>query len=545
MLRFGLIFLLLIGLLLGAFAWSSSTRADRADFTFINRGEIGTLDPNRMSWVQDIRVGYGLWEGLYSLDPQTLRPIPGVAERIDVTDGDTRYTFHLRRTARWSSGDPVTAKDFIFAWRRMLQEPGDYTYLFYVIKGAQQYSEDFGAGKPADFASVGMRAKDDWTLEVELTHPVVYFPDLCAFCPFWPLHEPSMQSFYDPQTRSYAKAFTRPPNLVTNGPYRLSVWNFREKLRLEANPYYWDRESVKSRTIDVLIGTDPLWSFLKYDSGAADWLTDAAGSIGAELYAQKRPDMRVFPGFGTYFYAINCQEKLPDGRANPLRDPRVRKALALAVNRKPIVESITRLGESTARSFVPPGVFPGYRSPEESLENLDRARELLAEAGYPQGKGFPQISILFNGEFQHGDVAQYVRRQWLENLGIDVGLELLEIKTFRQKLKTRQYAIARASWSGDYNDVSTFLDCYRSNSENNDTGWGDPEYDKLMDQAAVEADANQRLRLFEQAERLLMQEQPIIPMYHYVNAYCFRDNVTGLPLNPRNTVMLKAVQVRH
>lgn len=544
MLRFGLILLLLLGLLLAAFAWSAGTRADRADFTFINRGEIGTLDPNRMSWVQDIRVGYGLWEGLYGLDPQTLEPIPGAAERVETDEGNTRYTFHLRRDGRWSNGDPVKAGDFVFAWRRMLEQPGDYTYLFYAIKGAQQYSEQFGEGKAADFASVGIRAIDAWTLQVELLHPVLYFPDLCAFCPFWPLHEPSMRAFHDPQSRGYAKAFTRPPNLVTNGPYRLSVWNFREKLRLEANPYYWDRANVKSKTIDVLIATDPMWAFLKYDSGAADWLTEASGPIGAELHARKRPDMRVSPGFGTYFYALNCQEKLPDGRANPLRDARVRKALALAIDRSQIVESITRLGESTARSFVPPGVFPGYRSPEEPLENLARARELLAEAGYPGGKGFPQITILFNGEFQHADIAQYVRRQWLEKLGLDIGLEQLEIKTFRQKLKGRQYAIARASWSGDYNDVSTFLDCYRSNSENNDTGWGNAEYDRLMNAAAVEADAGKRLRLFEQAEQILMEQQPIIPMYHYVNACLFRDEVKGLYLSPRSTVILKGVEVK-
>lgn len=544
MLRFGLIFLLLTGLLLAAFAWSGNARADRADFTFVNRGEVGTLDPNRMSWVQDIRIGFGLWEGLYGLDPQTLEPIPGVARQVDITNHDTLYTFHLRNDARWSNGDQVIAADFVFAWRRMLEEPGDYTYLFYVIKGAQQYSEEFGAGKAADFATVGIKVKDDLTLEVELAHPVVYFPDLCAFSPFWPLHERSMRSFRDPKSHSYAKAFTRPPNLVTNGPYRLTVWNFRENLRLEANPYYWDRGNVKSRSIDILIGTDPMWSFLKYDSGAVDCLTDATGSIGSELYAQKRPDMHVFPGFGTYFYSLNCQEKLWDGRPNPFHDPRVRKAFALAVQRKPIVDTITRLGESTACSFIPPGVFAGYHSPDQPLEDVPKARELLAEAGYPQGKGFPQVSILFNGEFQHGDIAQYIRRQWLENLGVDVGLEQLEIKTFRENLKKRKYAVARASWSGDYNDVSTFLDYFRSNSENNDAGWINAEYDALMDEAAVEADAGKRLRLFERAEKLLIEGQPIIPIYHYVNACLFRGNVTGLYLNPRNTMMLKAIEVR-
>ena len=320
---------------------------------------------------------------------------------------------------------------------------------------------------------------------------------------------------------------------MTNGPYRLALWNFREKLRLEANPYYWDRANVKSRTVDVLIGTDPMWSFLKYDSGAADWLTDASGSIGAELYARKRPDMHVSPGSVRTSTPSTARRRFRTGRRTRSAIRGCAKAFALAIERKPIVESITRLGEPVANQFIPPGVFAGYRSPVESLENSQRARELLAEAGYPNGTGFPQITILFNGEFQHGDIAQYVRRQWLQNLNVDVGLELLEIKTFRQKLKNRQYAIARASWSGDYNDISTFLDCYRSNSENNDTGWGNAAYDRLMDQAAVEPRQETRLRLFEQAEAILMQQQPIIPLYHYVNAYLVRDNVSGLYMNPQ------------
>ncbi len=548
MLRLALVLVLLLSLLAAAFHWSSSTRHQRADFTFINRGEIGTLDPNRMSWVQDIRVGYALWEGLYTLEPQTLKPIPGSADRIDISPDKKTYTFHIRENARWSNGDPLTSHDFVFAWRRMLEQPGDYTYLFHAIRGARSYQEAFAqsrktGGVSPDIASVGIVAVDAKTLRVELEHPVAYFPDLCAFTPFWPLHQKSMEKFRDEATGAYSKGFTLPPHLVTNGPYRLESWTFREKLRLVANEHYWDRENVRSKSIDVLIGPDAMWAFLKYDSGAADWLSDAAGAIGAELFTQGRSDLHISPGFGTYLYKLNCSPTLPDGTKNPLADARVRRALSLAIDRTGIVKTITRLGERTASTFVPPGVFPGYQSPRGVELNVEEARRLLAEAGYPQGKGFPHIKITYNSEFHHGDVAQYVRRQWLETLGIDVGLEPLEIKVFRQKLHTTQYAIARASWTGDYNDVSTFLDCYRSDSDNNDTRWGNPTYDRLMDEAAMEPDQQRRLELFRQCEQILMDEQPIIPLYHDVLAYLFRDNVKGLYMHPRNMVMYKTIEV--
>ena len=286
-----------------------------------------------------------------------------------------------------------------------------------------------------------------------------------------------------------------------------------------------------------------MWAFLKYDSGAADWLTDAAGSIGAELYAQGRADLHVSPGFGTYLYKINCQPTLPDGSRNPLADARVRRALSLSIDRSGIVKTVTRLGERTARTYVPPGVFPGYQSPDLPEMDIDEAKRLLAEAGYPGGRGFPAVKIMYNSEFHHGNVAQYIRRQWLDVLGVNVGLEELEIKVFRQKLHDTQFGIARASWTGDYNDVSTFLDCYRTGSENNDTGWSNPRYDQLMDQAASESDQARRLAIFHECEQILLQEQPIIPLYHDVLAYLYRDNVKGLYMSPRNMVMYKTIKV--
>lgn len=537
-------------LLAGAVWWSGGAEADgKAEFTFINRGEIGTLDPNRMSWAQDIRVGYALWEGLYALDPVTIAAVPGCADPIELSEDKTVYTFHIRPEARWSDGGPVTSHDFAFAWQRMLEEPGDYTYLFHYIKGAKAYQEAFAKDQPSAFADVGIKAVDDKTLVVTLNHPVGFFPDICAFPPTFPLNERSMERFLNREVfaksgkRVYDKKFTLPPNLVTNGPYRLASWEFKRRLRLAASDHYWNKPAVRSKTIEVVSSDDPLWGLTIYDAGRVDWLSDLTGELAAELREKGRKDLHVFPAFGTYFYSFNCQPTLPDGRTNPFADVRVRQAFSMAVNKRVIVDTITRLGEPITSNYIPPYAFEGYPVPKGQPHDVARAKQLLAEAGYPGGRGFPDVSLLFNNESQHGPIAQIVRRQWLDGLGVDVKLEGIEIKTFRQRLHGKDYAVARASWYGDYNDPSTFTDKYKSESENNDAAWKNPAYDALCARADVEKDERERLKLFAGAEQIMLDESPILPLYHYMNVYLFRDNVTGIAMHSRNQVMLQAVKV--
>lgn len=527
-------------------ACSEAPETDKT-FRFVNRGEVKTLDPNRMSWMQDIRVGYGLWEGLYALDPATLEAVPGAAEKIDLSPDQTTYTFTMRSNGKWSNGEAVTSGDFVFAWRRMLEQPGDYTYLLHYIVGAAEYEAAYRADPAsADFAKVGIKAPSPGQLIVTLKHPVGFWPDICAFPPTWPLHQKSMQPFREEAAGgrvSYKGEFTRAGNLVSNGPYRLARWEPKQGIRLEANAYYWNRAAVKMPAVEVLPSEDPQAGFLKYNAGQAHWLAEVLGHVAADMKQQKRDDLHVFPGFGTYFYSINCEDTLSDGRPNPLRDVRVRKALAMALDKKPVVENITRIGEPVALHYIPPGVFAGYNSPAGQPFDLERARALLADAGYPNGQGFPRMSILFDTAGQHGDVAEYVRRNWERNLNIHFELEGQENKTMSERLKFKKYFVSRASWIGDYNDPSTFTDKYRSTSENNDAGWKNPRFDALCDQAAVERDPVRRMQLFAEAEALLLDEVPIIPVYHYVNAYMFRGNVKGIPLHPRNMVMLHAISV--
>jgi len=544
----------LLILLVAAMIWSGAAgHGDRADFTFVNRGDNKTLDLNNMSWMQDIRIAYALWEGLYALDPITLKPVPGCADRIDIDPTGCIYTFHIRDTAKWSNGDPVTADDFLFEWRRMLESPGEYSYLYYYIQGAQEYSQAFTSDKPPkdlSFANVGIARLDGQTLRVILKHPVSFFPALCAFPPFFPLHEKSIEPYksVDPATGrvSYDPQFTR--HLVSNGPYRMFDWQFKRRIRMVASEYYWNRPTVKTRVIDQVYAEDPMAAVRLYESGAVDWLADVDADIAAEMLASGRRDLHVFPAFGTYYYTFNCQKQVTDAGgtriANPLLDRRVRQALAMAIDKMPIVQNVGKLDQPITTDYVPPHTFADYASPAGLPYDVAQARQLLADAGYPGGKGFPRLTILVNNEGPHRDVAQIIRRQWHEGLGIDVDMESVEVKVFGARLHSQQYAIARTSWFGDYDDPSTFTDKYRSDSEGNDPKWVNPQYDQLCRQAENEPDAKKRMKLLSQAEDILLTDAAIVPIYTYVNTYLFRDNVTGIPLSANAMLMFQAIGVK-
>jgi oligopeptide transport system substrate-binding protein len=543
----------LLLVLAGLALFSGGAREQRADFTFINRGETKTLDLNRISWAQDIRTAYILWEGLYTIDPvRTLQPVLGCAGKVDLSEDQTVYTFHIRPEAKWTNGDDVTAQDFVFSWRRMLEEPGDYTYLFFYIKGAEDYSKAYGKDpKSADFKTVGVEALDPKTLRVTLGNPVPYFPDITAFPPAFPLHEKSMAPFkeVDPATgrTTYRQDFTRPPNLVTNGPFRLDAWAFKRRLRFVKSEHYWERDRVRSNTIDQVSAEEPMAQFLMFYNGSVDWVADITigPEVAADLFEKGRTDLlNRGKGFGTYFYSVNCLPKLPDGRPNPFADVRVRQALSMAIDKEPLVKNITRLGEPVTTNYIPVGVFEGYESPPGLPYDVKTAQQLLAEAGYPGGRNWPRMSLLYNTGAHHADVAQIVRRQWQENLGIDLELEGVELKIFGERLHNKDYAIARASWIGDYMDPSTFTDKYVTNGGNNDSGWSNKDYDRLLVEAAqVATQPALRLKKLQEAEKILLREQPIIPMYHYVNADLRRKNVHGIKENPRNNVNFRDVYV--
>ena len=399
-----------------ALAWSGTAAEPRADFAFVNRGDINTLDLNAMSYQQDIRIADALWEGLYTLDPQTLQPILGSADSVKLSPDRRVYTLHIRPDARWSNGDPLLAKDFLFEWRRMIESPREYTYLHDYIRGAEAYEKAYEhfAADPAraprpDFGSVGEKALDDHTLQVTLERPVPFFPALLAFAPFFPC-----------TSRACGRSPRPTPRPATSRTSRSSLarrtWS---RTARSASPNGsssarcgWSPMSTTGTTPTYAAGrstrstpTTPRRRIGCTRRGAVDWLADVDAELAAPLHDRGRTDLHIFKAFGTYYYEFNCQPSLPDGSKNPLADARVRRALAMAIDKEQIVRDVTRLRQPVARTFIPPGVFRGYHSPPGLPYDPAAARAELAAAGYPGGRGFPRLSVLYNTEGQHADIA--------------------------------------------------------------------------------------------------------------------------------------------
>lgn len=508
-------FWLIPAFLLTVLAAGCTQRPAGVDLIILNGAEPQSLDPSVVSGQLEGRLCNALFEGLTRRNAAGL-VVPGVAERWEISPDGTVYTFHLRTNARWSNGDRVTAHDFAASWRRVL-EPATaavYAEILFFIRNAEAYQ----TGRLTDFSQVGIRVRDDYTLVVELEAPAAYFPDVVAFTTYLPVHMPTVEKYGD--------RWTRPGRMVSNGAYTLRGWKINDRVQLESNPHYWDTASVRSRRIDALAVTKATTALNLYLTGQADVLLDKSlipPLLSGEI--QNHPDLHRFTFLATYFYRFNTTRK-------PFDDPRVRRALTAAIDREGIVRRITRGGEPPATAFTPPGI-PGYTPPEGTGHDPELARRLLAEAGFPGGKGFPRATILYNKTELNEQIAVEIQGMWRRELGIEVELQNQEWATYLKTLDNLQYDIARSSWVGDYNDPNTFLDCFVTGRGNNRTGWSNARYDALMAQANRTADPARRMALLREAETILVaEENPIAPIYHNVGMMLFnRSRITGLQGN--------------
>jgi oligopeptide transport system substrate-binding protein len=616
---------------------SRSTRGP-ADFRFVNGTEPKTLDPTLMTGEPEGRIAQELFEGLTRLHARSLEPVPGVAESWDVSPDGKTYTFHLRPSAKWSDGRPVTADDFVYAWRRM-QDPAvgaEYAYIMHMVRYAEAlntYEDQAKAlggpvlkaldeliarhpggipkqavheldakqglhgllkGTPSPVLRAflsradselslesakelrrelseeaarrgalhaeatrrfgvdgGVFAKGPHTLVVELIAPTPYFLELTSFYTFYPLPRWAVE-------RAPRKWFL-PATIVGNGPFRLISWQVGSRLRLERSPTYWGKDAVKLSSVEAL-STENLTTALNlYLTGEVEWLPRQTWpqELGPDL--KRHPDFYAGPAFAVYYYRINCTRK-------PLSDVRVRKALNFAIDREQITRDVLGMGQLPARLFVPPDLA-GYEPPKSQLGyDVARARKLLAEAGFPDGKGFPKLGILYNTMEAHKKIAEVVADQLRRNLNINVTAYNQEWQSYQESTRAGDYDLARAAWVGDYQDPNTFLDLWLTNGGNNQTGWGSPVYDQLLEAAAnvekfleapesllaqvkerarlealvaaarepkepaahLEAMAKVRAQLLAEAESILVNDElPIIPVYHYVNGSMIKPNVKG------------------
>lgn len=616
------------------------TAEDRAEFRFGNYTEPKTLDPHLATGEPEHRIISELFEGLTRLDAKTLKPVPGVAESWEIsTDGKT-YTFRLRANARWTDGKRVTAHDFVYSFRRLLNPAlgAEYSYIlspvrlatelntfdaladsvkktiipaFAKLHGAtpgelsakdwqkflakSQAHEALGhagedgvtelvwrrdapiaraeldgfvlalerlekklrreaASARARFGvSKGAYAKDESTLVVELRAPTPYFLELTAFYPVMPAPRHVIERSKRPD------AWFLPETIVSNGPYRLASWAVNDRIRLERNETYWRKDEVHVRTIDAYPIESATTALNLYLTGALDWLPKQYPKDLVEI-VKKHPDFYSQPGLTVYYYRLNTTRK-------PLDDARVRHALNLAIDRDSITQHVLGLGQLPATTFVPPGLS-GYEPPSSAIRlDIERARALMAEAGYPGGRGFPKLGLLYNTHEDHKKIAEVVSDQLRRNLGIEVTAYNQEWQSFLETTRQIDYDISRAAWVGDYNDPNTFLDMWLTNGPNNQTGFASARYDRLirltadiwplltdpepllkelqlpesvrelvMQARGKSAEAQRagervRMALFREAEAILVnQEFPILPLYFYVNSGLIRQEVRGFQM---------------
>ncbi|MBI1382772.1 MAG: peptide ABC transporter substrate-binding protein [Planctomycetaceae bacterium] len=538
--RQGIALVLVGGLLVVVLRALSAARIERADMVFNNSTEISTLDPATVTGVPEGRILRAIFEGLTIKHPETLEALPGMAERWEVSPDGLTYTFHIRRGARWTNGDPVTAHDFVYSWQRFLdpRTAAEYAYQLWYVEGAEAYSTDVGQdGAPRrSFDTVGIRALDEQILEVKLAAPTPFFLQLTAFYPLYPVNRRNLEEAKAQFPDTWQFEWLRPERLVTNGPFRVAERRVNDRIRLVKNEDYWAADEVALRTIDALAIESYMTGLNLYLSGEVDWINLVPASLVPRLLP--REDFDPTPYFGSYFFRINTTRP-------HLADKRIRRALALAIDRRAITDKIVKSGQRPWYSLVPFGM-EGY-TPQELdhagkdgaldyaaalTQDQEEAKRIFAELGYGSGgRDFPTIELHYNTSETHRDIAEVVADTWKRVLGVDAKLLNQEWKVYLDTQSNLNFDVSRSAWIGDYIDPNTFLDLFVTGGENNKTGWGDARYDELIEKSKYEVDPAVRRAQLEEAERILMDELPILPIYSYVTQNIVNPRLGGFPGN--------------
>ena len=554
------------------------------------------LDPHLANSVSAHNVIIALIEGLVSEDPKTLKPVPGVAEKWDISEDGLIYTFHLRKNAKWSNGDSVTAHDFVYSYKRILNPElaSQYASMLHGLKNARQYHESnrvlgfeiLNAGKgytdrakvslisseggtgfvgkletnksgsvvgvqileagknyPSyqsaeisdengsgaiirpiigslswDEAKVGATAIDDYTLQLILENPTPYFLELLNHYSWFPAHPPTIEKF-----GAFGKqgtAWTRPGNYVGNGPFTLSDHKVNSVIEVKKNPLYWDAQTVSLEGIRFYPIESADTEERAFHSGFLH-LTQTVSPDRIDFLKENHSDLIHFESYlGTYFYRFNVEEP-------PFDDVRVRLAFNLATDRQAIVEKVTKGGQLPARCFTPPGT--GGFSPESRFRfDPKKAKSLIQEYLTEKGlESLPKIELKYNTSEGHKKVAEALQGMWKTHLGAEIQLLNMEWKVFLSTIAKRDFSLARAGWIGDYVDANTFLHMWRTGDGHNNTGWSSTRYDELLELAAQESDTQKRFSYFEECEKLIAENAPILPIYFYVHVTLRSPTVKG------------------
>ena len=484
-----------------------------------------TIDPALATGQPDGRAVHILFEGLTREDPRTLEPRPGQAERWEISPDGLTYTFHLRRGLQWSDGTPIHAEDFRWSWVRVLTPAtaARSSGLLSPILNA----EAFAKGELTDERRLGLAAPDESTFVVTLRAPTPYLLSLASYNAFMPTPRHAVERWGD--------RWTAAGHIVGNGAFTLRSWRQGEKFVFDANPRYWDAATVRLKQLIAYTADALSVSANLYKAGLIDW--NPSGNVPSPFvpYLRGYADYRQGRYQGIYFYSVNCTRA-------PFDNVWVRRALSWSVDRRAIADDLLKGTREAWGNFTPSG-YPGYAAPDPVRFDPAYARECLAKAGFPGGRGFPKLEIIFNTSEDLRRITEAIQAMWTRELGIRVELSNQEFGTFMKSVAGLRYDVARRSWIGDYLDPNTFLAAYVTGDGNNRTGWSNARYDRLIHDAAYEPDAAKRMAQLREAEALLLSECPVIPIYHYTTSELVKPYVRGLYSTPLDSHPLTHVWI--
>ena len=524
----------MVALLAGCGAGESNVVQGNRDgiLHYGNGAEPQGLDPHVVTGVPENHLIRALFEGLAVKNPITLEPEPGVAERWEFNDDRTVITFYLNPNAKWSNGEQITASDYIWSWNRALHpKTGNlYAYMLYPVKNAEAYAK----GEIPDFADVGVKALDDSTLEVTLNAPTPYFIQLMDHYSTFAVHPETLLKFGEMTDRF--TPWTRVGNIVSNGAFELTDWALNRHIKMAKSETYWDRDNVSLNGV-VFYPTENAVSEERMFRVEQLHRTEEVPLDKVPVYRElpDSPYMQV-PYLGTYYYLINTERE-------PTNDVRVRQALSMAVDRDQLIRTVLQNVFTPAYSITPPGTL-GYQPPKLFDFDPEKARQLLAEAGYPNGENWPGIEIIYNTNEAHRKIAVAIQQMWKKYLNVDVTIANQEWKVYLNSVSQRDFQVARRGWIGDYVDPNNFLDLFITDGGNNNTGYADPVYDDLiLQQAPRAATRSDRFGVFYEAETRLMEQMPIIPIYTYATRHLVHPSVEGMTANLMDSLNLKYVKL--
>lgn len=484
-----------------------------------------SLHPGTSSDTTSSAVLDQVFEGLTRINLEG-EPEEAMAESIDVSEDGLTYTFKIREDAEWSNGDPVTAEDFEYAWKWVLDPESadtDYAYQLYPIKGAEDAKENGGS-----LDDVGITVEDEKTLVVELTQPTDYFLELTAFHTYYPLNK-------DVASENDKWALDVGDDYVTNGPFKLVSWDHKDRIVIEKNEDYWDADTVQLETITMHMIDDESTALSMYENDELDWIGDPVDAIPlAAIQSMKDAgELHIEDRAGLYYYAVNHEDEVL-GNAN------IRKALALSINRLGIVDNVTQTEEKPAMALVPPSMFEENEEGYFADNDIDEAKKYLEKGLEELGLDeLPAIKLSYNTDEGHAAIAQAVQDMWNKNLDLNVELNNEEWNVYLDSLGEGNYQIGRMGWIADFNDAINFLEIFETVGGNNYTNWENDEFKALLKDSRAELDSDKRQEILKEAEELFMEELPIVPVYFYTNTYAAKDNVKGIEALPVGAFNLK------